>query len=79
MLDSSRAHRSGGGLSQYIWRGRFRRCDDPAAPVGRATARGQNTRPIRSLDDLAADTFEPDYELEEFLGFTYAERHRDLA
>jgi len=39
----------------------------------------KNTRPIRSLDDLAADTFESDEELEEFLAFTYAERHRDLA
>jgi hypothetical protein len=35
--------------------------------------------PIRSLDDLAADTFESGEELEEFLAFTYAERHRDLA
>jgi len=35
-------------------------------------------RPIRSLDELAADTFESDEELEEFLAFTYAERHRDL-
>jgi hypothetical protein len=34
---------------------------------------------IRSLDELAADTFESDEELEEFLAFTYAERHRDLA
>jgi hypothetical protein len=39
----------------------------------------KNTRPIRSLDDLAADTFESDEELEDFLAFTYAERHRDLA
>ncbi|WP_171115662.1 MULTISPECIES: hypothetical protein [Streptomyces] len=39
----------------------------------------KNTRPIRSLDDLAADTFESDEELEEFLAFTYAERHRDVA
>ncbi len=39
----------------------------------------KNTRPIQSLDDLAADTFESDEELEEFLAFTYAERHRDLA
>jgi hypothetical protein len=39
----------------------------------------KNARPIRSLDDLAADTFESDEELEEFLTFTYAERHRDLA
>jgi hypothetical protein len=39
----------------------------------------KGTRPIRSLDELAADTFESDEELEEFLTFTYAERHRDLA
>ncbi|HEY5985873.1 MAG TPA: hypothetical protein VIV12_05730 [Streptosporangiaceae bacterium] len=39
----------------------------------------KNTKPIRSVDDLAADTFESDEELEEFLAFTYAERHRDLA
>ena len=39
----------------------------------------RHTPPIRSLDDLAADTFESDEELEEFLAFTYAERHRDLA
>jgi hypothetical protein len=39
----------------------------------------KNTRPIQSLDDLAADIFESDEELEEFLAFTHAERHRDLA
>lgn len=39
----------------------------------------KETHPIRSLDDLAADTFESDEELEQFLAFTYAERHRDLA
>ena len=39
----------------------------------------KNTQPIRSLDDLAADTFESDKQLEEFLAFTYAERHRDMA
>jgi hypothetical protein len=39
----------------------------------------KNTQPIRSLDDLAAHTFESDEELEEFLAFTYAERHRDVA
>jgi hypothetical protein len=39
----------------------------------------KNTPPIRSLDDLAADTFESDEELEEFLAFTYAERRRDIA
>ncbi|MGW0138045.1 hypothetical protein [Streptomyces calvus] len=39
----------------------------------------RNTQPIRSLDDLAADMFQSDEELEEFLAFTYAERHRDVA
>jgi hypothetical protein len=39
----------------------------------------KNTRPIQSLDDLTADIFESDEELEEFLAFTYAERQRDLA
>ncbi len=39
----------------------------------------KNARPIRSLDDLAADTFESDEELDDFLAFTYAERHRELA
>lgn len=39
----------------------------------------RNTQPIRFLDDLTADTFESDGELEEFLAFTYAERHRDAA
>ncbi|KJE22359.1 hypothetical protein FF36_03231 [Frankia torreyi] len=40
-------------------------------------ARG--TSPIRSLDDLAADTFDSDEELDEFLAFAYAERRRDVA
>jgi hypothetical protein len=39
----------------------------------------RHTQPIQSLDDLMADTFESDEELEDFLAFTYAERHRDLA
>lgn len=39
----------------------------------------KNTQPIGSLDDLAADTFESDEELREFLAFTHAERHRDIA
>jgi hypothetical protein len=39
----------------------------------------KGTWPISSLDELAADTFESDEEVEEFLAFTYAERHRDLA
>lgn len=37
----------------------------------------KNTQPTRSPDDLAADTFESDEELEEFLAAMYAERHRD--
>lgn len=39
----------------------------------------KHTQPIRSMDDLGADTFESDEELAEFLAFTYAERHRDMA
>ncbi|MFI0718750.1 hypothetical protein [Streptomyces sp. NPDC021224] len=39
----------------------------------------KNTQPIRSLDDLLADTFESDEELAEFLAFTHAERHHDAA
>jgi hypothetical protein len=39
----------------------------------------KGTQPIRSLDDLAADTFESDEELDDFLAFTHAERHRDIA
>ncbi|WP_433517710.1 hypothetical protein ACQP2T_20485 [Nonomuraea sp. CA-143628] len=38
----------------------------------------KNTQPIRSVEDLAADNFESDEELEEFLAFTYAERHREV-
>jgi hypothetical protein len=36
----------------------------------------KNTGPIRSLDDLAADTFESDEELAEILVYL-SERHRD--
>ncbi|MCC5034105.1 MULTISPECIES: hypothetical protein [Streptomyces] len=39
----------------------------------------KNTQPITGLEDLEADTFESDEELEEFLAFTYAERRRDIA
>lgn len=39
----------------------------------------RHTQPIRSVDELAAETFESDEELDDFLAFTYAERHRDLA
>lgn len=38
----------------------------------------KKARPAQSLDELAADTFESDQELEEFKAFTYSERHRDL-
>jgi hypothetical protein len=34
---------------------------------------------ISSIDDLAADTFSSDEELEEFLASTRAERQRDLS
>jgi len=50
----------------------------PGLPVTQLLA-AKGIRPIRSLDELAADTFESDEELEEFLAFTYAECHRDLA
>lgn len=39
----------------------------------------KGTQPFRSMEDLRADTFSSDQELEEFLVFTAAERHRDLA
>lgn len=60
------------------------RPDHSACPSGRtrlsveALLAAKNTQPIRSLDDLAADTFESDEELEEFLAFNHAERQRDL-
>lgn len=47
-----------------------------------ALIRAKNAQPIRSLADLeamSADLFESDEEFEEFLAFTYAERHRDMA
>lgn len=43
--------------------------------------RAKRARPIRSLTDLdalAADVFESDEELDQFLHFTYAERRRDV-
>lgn len=39
----------------------------------------KGTPPIQSLEDLKADTFSSDEELDEFLAFTAAERHRDLS
>ncbi|GHF51852.1 hypothetical protein GCM10018790_32210 [Kitasatospora xanthocidica] len=38
----------------------------------------KNTQPIRSLDDLRADTFESDEELDEFLAAVRAERRGDF-
>ena len=51
--------------------------DRPSLSVTQLLA-AKGTRPIRSLDELAADTFESDEEVEEFLAFTCAERRRDL-
>ncbi|NLT55748.1 MAG: hypothetical protein GXX79_14565 [Actinomycetales bacterium] len=39
----------------------------------------KGTPVISSLDDLAANTFSSDEELDEFLAFTRAERGRDLS
>ncbi|MEO3750764.1 hypothetical protein [Streptomyces sp. B6B3] len=39
----------------------------------------KDIQPIRSLEDLRADTFESDEELDEFLAFLRAERRRDVA
>jgi hypothetical protein len=39
----------------------------------------KRTEPIKSVDELAADTFGSDEELDEFLAYTYAERHREIA
>jgi hypothetical protein len=35
----------------------------------------KKARPLRSLDELTADTFDSDKELEEFLAQNYADRH----
>lgn len=39
----------------------------------------KGTPVISSLDDLTADTFSSDEELDEFLAFTRAERQRDIS
>lgn len=54
-------------------------CDSDLDYRWKSLLAAKNTQPIRSLDDLAADTFESDVELEEFLAFTYAVRQRDIA
>ncbi len=41
--------------------------------------RAKHARPICSVHELAADTFESDEELDDFLAFIYAERHSDIA
>lgn len=53
----------------------------PARPrlSGAELLAAKHTGPIQSPGDLAADIFESDEELEEFLAFTYAGHHRDLA
>ncbi|GAB2589774.1 hypothetical protein [Kribbella endophytica] len=38
----------------------------------------KHTRPIGSVDDLAAETFASDDELDELLAFTAAERRREV-
>lgn len=50
----------------------------PALSVEELLA-AKGTQPIRSVNDLAAETFSSEEELEEFLAFTAAERHRDLS
>jgi hypothetical protein len=57
-------------------------CPDTRIQPGLSVAQllaENRTRPIRSLDELAADTFESDLELEEFLALTRAASQSDLA
>ncbi|MGH3301953.1 MAG: hypothetical protein ACRDOK_09775 [Streptosporangiaceae bacterium] len=56
---------------------RVPRAADPAAPLVAQLLEAKNARPLRSLDELTADTFESDHELAEFLAFT--DSHRDQA
>ena len=42
-------------------------------------ARLQGVTRVRSVDDLARDVFGSDEEVEDFIAYTYAARHRDLA
>jgi hypothetical protein len=50
----------------------------PRPSAARSLA-AKNTRPIKSLDDRAAHILGSDDELKDFLAFSYADRHRDLA
>lgn len=38
----------------------------------------KGTKPIEAVEDLAAETFGSDEELDEFLAFTRSERRRDV-
>jgi hypothetical protein len=57
--------------------------EPPPAPRPRVSVEellaAKGTPVITSVDDLAADTFSSDEELDEFLAFTRAERQRDLS
>lgn len=57
---------------------RVNRVDARRGPVEELLA-AKGTRPIVSLDDLTADTFGTDEEVEESVAFTYFERRRDVA
>lgn len=54
--------------------------EPPSAPRPRVSVNellaAKGTPVISSIDDLAADTFSSDEELDEFLAYTRAERHR---
>lgn len=77
-LDWTASGYSGGMVARS---GAGRRFGEPRRPrlsVAQLLA-SRHTQPIKSVGDLAAETFESDEELDNFLVFTYAERHRDLA
>jgi hypothetical protein len=64
------------GFSHSGWPG-----DRPVRPrvsVAQLLA-AKNSRPLQSLDEMAADTFESDRELEDFLAFINADRRLGLA
>lgn len=54
-----------------------RRVADPEHVTLRELARQQGVRPIRSAEDLAADVFESDEELDEFLAAVAEWRRAD--
>jgi hypothetical protein len=59
--------------------------DEPIfPPVHKKTSlddlvRAKRTHPLRSMDELAAETFSSDEELDDFLKFTYEARCADIA